>query len=106
MGSEEGGPDERQTLLAVRPEGVQLLPVGLGGAGEHQAKASSPAAAEHGDRGPGTDECRDLQHPGPSGSPCGGADAGNEAPVSNGRKGLPGQAGGSGAEAPDRDAEA
>ena len=106
MGSEEGGPDERQAFLALRPEGVQLLPVGFGGAGEDQAKASSPAATEHGDRGPGTDERRDLQHPGPSGSSCGGADAGNEAPVPDGREGLPGQTGGSGAKAPDRNAEA
>ena len=106
MGSEEGGPDERQAFLALRPKGVQLLPVGLGGAGEDQAKASSPAATEHGDRGLGPDECRDLQPPGPSRSSCGGADAGNEASVPDGREGIPRQTGGAGAEAPIRNAEA
>ena len=96
MGSAAGGPDERQAFLAARP-GCATSSNGARRSRRGQAKASSPAAAEHGDRGPGTDECRDLQHPGPTG---------NEASVPNGRKGLPGQTGGSGAEAPDRDAEA
>ena len=106
VASEERGPDERQAFLALRPEGVQLLPVGFGGAGEDRAEASSPAAAEHGDRGPGADERPDLQHPGPGRSSCGAADAGDKASVPDCREGLSRQAGGPGAKAPDRDAEA